>query len=129
MTTPFDDLERGDPVLLRFVSRFNKEVTQTVAGVVADHPRSDNDFADLVIEDGGEDHYFVTWDGGVERQRRDETGVWDSYGGNARLWLLDPVDMTYDVPEEDLNAGDKRAVDPLLDTDRARSDEIVYQEE
>lgn len=113
--TSIGALEPGEAVLLRCESRFNGDVTHTVAGVVADTEETDNDWAEVVIEDEC-DFYVVEWSGVVERQK--EVGVWDPYGSNGRLWTLDPVDhVPDDVPDEELTEGDERTADPLLDQD------------
>lgn len=120
MTTAWSDIDEGDAVLLRFESHFNQDITQTVAGVVVDADGSE------IVIDSGEDHYWVSWGGGVDRQQ--DVGEWMSYGGDGRVWLLDPVDpITDDIREGDLGEGDKRAVDPLLDTDKSVADDIYYR--
>lgn len=124
MTIRWDELDEGDPVLLRFVSHFNEDVTHTVAGVVAEHEAHD-----IVVRDE-QDHYAVTWDGGVDKQASDGH-EWIPYGGSARVWAVDPVDPIVDdqLTEDDLNKGDKRPVDPLLDDPDDLADGIYWQSE
>lgn len=116
----FDDLSVGDGVLVRFESKWNKEATQTIAGVVADHSDTHNKFAEVVVTDGSE-NYLVTWDGGVARRAQRDNGAiyWDDYGVSARMWALEPVYGEKGIEEEllddeELSEHETRAADPLI---------------
>ena len=136
MATPLSDLEPGDAVLLRFESKFNRDRTQTVVGVVNDSRNvTSSVWAEITLEDEDGDVFLVTWDGGVSRLNQ-ESGDMD-YGFNGRLWKLDPVDPFDDelrdlAEEDELHQNDLRPVDPLLDTVRMRMSaggNIVYRDE
>lgn len=106
MTHQFADLE-GEAVLLRFESKFNRDRTQTVLGVVreADHH-------EVVIEADGGDRFRMAWHGDVEQL--DDDHSYNHYGVDGRLWTLEEVDQTGDAPEDELNDSDKRTEDPLI---------------
>lgn len=111
--TELGELEPGDPVLLRFESHYNKEATQTVVGFVSDDALTNNAISEVAIESEGGDMYAVEWEGGVDRA--EGPSEWHPYGFGARVYLLDQINLTGDIPAEELPEGDEQSPDPFLD--------------